>query len=184
MGLVRGPGIRDSLQWESRLEFWLQEIAVLAGGLGSGGGVGSAAIEALLQQIAGDVADITALLSDLGPKPIVRSEREVYECVDLRVTALPLVAVPSDASRCKVRITNNSGDGSQGYPVINPCYLIIGYGDGVSYPLTESRWDQIVLPGETAELDAPQLRYSLAVIKHDLSTLPGLISITSYFDEL
>lgn len=183
MGLVRGPGIRDSLQWESRVEFWLQEVAALAGGL-PGGGVGSVAIENLLQQIAGDVADIVALLQSAGAgsRPIVRSMREVYECVDLKVTSLPRVSVPPDLSRSKVRITNNSGDASQGFPVLNPCYLIVGYGNSVTNPLTQESWDQIVLPGETVELDAPRLQFTLAVIKHDLATLPGLISVTSYFD--
>jgi hypothetical protein len=182
MGLVRGPGIKDSIQWESRIEFWLQEVAALAGGLGSGGGGSNAAIEALLQQIAGDVADVVALLEGLGPKPVVRSEREVYECVDLNITALPLVVIPADSRRCKVRITNNSGDGSQGYPVINPCYVVVGYGDQLSQPLSQRGWDQIVLPGESVELDAPQLRYSLGVIKHDLSVLPGLVFVTSFFE--
>lgn len=184
MGLVRGPGIKDSLQWESRVEFWLQEVATLAGGLGPGNGTGSAAIESLLQQIAGDASDIVALLQgiDAGPKPIVRSEREVYECVDLSVDALPLIFMPPDTTRSKVRITNNSGDGSQGFPVINPCYLIVGYGILSVAPLTQESWDQVALPGETIELDAPRLRFSLAVIKHDLATLPGLISVTSYFE--
>jgi hypothetical protein len=179
MALVRGPGIKDSVQWESRVEFWLQEVATLAGGLGGGGG--SAAIEVLLQQIAGDVADIVALL-DQAPKSIIRSEREVYECVDLKVTSLPLVTIPPDPTRLKIRITNNSGDGSQGFPVLNPCYLIVGYGSQSASPLTQESWDQILLPGETLELDAPQLQYSLAVIKDDLAMLPGLISVTSYFD--
>jgi hypothetical protein len=152
----------------------------LAGGLGGGLG-GGAAIEALLQQIAGDVADIVALLGQ-APKKIIRSEREVYECVDLKVNSLPLVTIPPDLTRSKVRITNNSGDASQGFPVLNPCYLILGYGSQSSSPLTQESWDQILLPGETLELDAPQLQYSLAVIKHDLTTLPGLISVTSYFD--
>jgi hypothetical protein len=183
MGLVRGPGIRDSLQWESRVEFWLQEVAALAGGIGSGGGTGGAAIEALLQQIAGDVADIALLLEGLSDKDtIVRSEREVYECVDLEVSRLPTFSVPPDSFRCKVRITNNSGDGSKGYPVINPCYLIVGYGSLMASPLTSQSWDQIVLPGETIELDAPKLQYSLAVIKHDIAKLPGLISVTNYFE--
>lgn len=173
MGLVRGPGIRDSASWESRVEFWLQEVALLAGGLGG------AAIEALLQQIAGDVADISALLA---PRPIVRSEREVYECADLKITSLPLISIPSDLTRSKVRVTNNSGDASQGFPVVNPCYLIVGYGNPLMAPLTQESWDQILLPGETLELDAPRLQYQLAVIKYDLATLPGLISVTSYFD--
>lgn len=177
MGLVRGPGIRDSVQWESRVEFWLQEVAALAGGVG-----GPSSLEPTVQQIAGDVADIVALLQGAGPKPIIRSEREVYECADLKITSLPLISIPADSTRSKVRVTNNSGDSSQGFPVLNPCYLIVGYGNPLMAPLTQESWDQILLPGETLELDAPQLQYQLAVIKYDLATLPGLISVTSYFD--
>ena len=178
--LVRGPGVRDAVNWESRVEFWLKEIADAA--VANSGGGTSPALLALVQQLAGDVADIGILLANMsqGEKPIVRSERERHDCIDFEISKDPIFALEPDATRSKVRICNNSGDASQGFPVRDPCYIVLGFD---AQPPSADSWDQIILPGETAIVDAPTLQIWIATIKWDPDSIIGVFTVTQFFTE-
>ena len=177
MGLVRGPGVAGSVSWNARVEFVLAEIAANTASANSGGS--SPAIVSLLQQIAGDLADVEALIQSApqGERPIVRSSRQLHNCAPLEISLGTPLVIGADPDRLKIRICNNSGDGSGGYPIIDPCFIVLGFG-GLA-PTAEG-WDQIILPGEAALVDAPGLAVTIAVLKSEAPVI-GVFTVTQYF---
>lgn len=165
MALPRGPGQVDSIRWQDRIELRLKQLA--ESGL-SGGGSGTTQLESILIALREDLRD---------HRPIALSDRSVFECSEHGILDGELVFFAANDRRTRLRINNNSGDGSRGFPVLNTCDLLIGY--GAEHP-TETEWDQIVLAGESVLIDAPHLDVRVGCLSTG-TPLTGLFSVTEYF---
>lgn len=200
MALPKGPGQVDSIRWQDRIEWRLAQIT----GSGSSGGSSSSdlvairavvesilaasdQVEPLLSQIGGGIVDVEAILSQISidlaalriastDSPIVSTSRGIFECSDHGVVGGVLLVIAPNDRRTRLRINNNSGDGSQGLPVVNPCDLVIGYEEAP----TETGWDQIVTPGQSVLVDAPRLGIKIGCLSAG-TPLEGLIGVTQYF---
>jgi hypothetical protein len=145
-------------------------------------------VESLLSQTGGGIVDVEAILSQIsidlaalkaastGSRPIVSTSRDIFECSNHGISAGTLIVVPPRSNRVRLRINNNSGDGSQGLPIINPCDLVVGYEETP----TETAWDQIVTPGQSVLVDAPHLEIKIGCLSAG-TPLEGLIGVTQYF---
>lgn len=166
MALPKGPGRVDSIRWQDRIEWRLEQLT--NSGIPGGGGSGASQLETSLNALRDELRD---------HRPIVLADRSVFECLAHGIPDGELVRFAQNDRRTRLRINNNSGDGSQGLPVRNTCDLVVGY--GIEHP-TETEWDQIVLAGESALVDAPHLELRIGCLSPG-TPLTGLFSVTEYF---